>query len=126
MKNRLTPLSIPKPVKGGVIDWIHRLLLLLLNVLMLVSIFAWPLVVIILLSAHNAPNWGGGLFSSLLVVQIMSYPAPVVVGAVGALWTRGRSPRKLYMWTLVTLVAPAGLAISINIYPILCGGIGRC
>lgn len=104
-----------------------RPLLAAVNVLVAVSVLAWPLGLFMLLFVHDAPGSESNRWLDALAVAVLLYPVPVVVGNVLFWRRRKREPvGQLVRYTLLTTCGPGLLLLAILALQLACDGRFTC
>ena len=89
----------------------HRLLAAI-NVLLAVSLLAWPLALFFAIFLFDAPGSERDPFLLAFVAAILAYPAPVALGNI-MFWTKRNvaTIRSLRNWTLVSSTGPVATVL---------------
>ena len=101
--------------------------LLVVNILLALTLLAWPFGVLASAFMFDAPGTEKSVITMMLVFSLVFYPAPILLGVIGFFITRKSALTFLpVIFTLIGLLAPSFVLLSSFLLGVVCGGNFAC
>ena len=104
-----------------------RPLLTILNTLLLISLLAWPMVLLMSPMLFDAPGSESNPITIAIATAIYAYPLPIIVGNI-LFWRRRKSSELsiLTVYSAISLLSPVTLLLLFVSLALFCNGQFAC